>query len=199
MNIYINILYIITFYIFYILFKKCKYLYIKNYKDVNSRSRNETIRDGTMGSRRGFREVKSIWFCEKNTTMGEAKSNWDKNVLLNRRVSYTCWFYFNKSIFRMKKIIKLKVRNADGVEINSNVISCCVEEAYKKDYIDYFNKQWKCWRWIVNIYLTEDEDIDEDFIPIHYQDTFRTLHGAIRAVETYVQEWMGQEIHVSTL
>ena len=41
----------------------------------------------------------------------------------------------------MKKIIKLKIRNAEGVLVSNDLVSCSIEEAYKKEKVTVFNKQ----------------------------------------------------------
>lgn len=87
----------------------------------------------------------------------------------------------------MKKIIKLKIRDAEGVLVSNDLVSCLIEEAYKKEKVTVFNKQGKCWRCLVNI-KPSDEDNDNTPV-IHYQDVFNTMQGALAAVNNYLGEW----------
>lgn len=87
----------------------------------------------------------------------------------------------------MKKIIKLKIRNAEGVLVSNDLVSCSIEEAYKKEKVTLFNKQGKCWRCLVNI-KPDDEDCD-DMQVIHYQDVFNTMQGALAAANNFLNEW----------
>jgi len=86
----------------------------------------------------------------------------------------------------MKKIIKLKIRNAEGVLVSNDLVSCSIEEAYKKEKVTLFNKQGKCWRCLVNI---KPDDEGDDSTVIHYQDVFNTMQGALAAVNNYLNEW----------
>ena len=86
----------------------------------------------------------------------------------------------------MKKIIKLKIRNAEGVLVSNDLVSCSIEEAYKKEKVTLFNKQGKCWRCLVNI---KPDDESDDMQVIHYQDVFNTIQGALAAVNNYLGEW----------
>lgn len=70
--------------------------------------------------------------------------------------------------------------------VSNDLVSCSIEEAYKKEKVTLFNKQGKCWRCLVNI--KPDDEGDETTV-IHYQDVFNTMQGALAAVNNYLNEW----------
>lgn len=86
----------------------------------------------------------------------------------------------------MKKIIKLTIRDVDGNPVSNSLVSCSVEEGYKKEFVNYWNANWKWWRVFVKINI--GDEVDGDFY-ISYQDMFRTMSAAIAAGERYIQEY----------